>query len=117
MDEMRASDNEREAAAEQLREHATAGRLGVEELEERLQVALTATTRGALDAVLADLPARTQRPRRTFPVPGNVAVAAAAGTGLVGVAVAGEPWVLWFLFAWPCFFKGRHNPYRRLGAR
>jgi Domain of unknown function (DUF1707) len=117
MDDIRASDSERDAVAEQLREHAAAGRLGMEELEQRLDEALGATTRGDLDAVLADLPARTPRPRRTFPVPGNVALAGAAGAGLVGVAVAGEPWVLWFLFAWPCFFKGRHHPYRRLGAR
>ena len=118
MDEIRASDSEREAAASQLRDHAAAGRLGVEELEQRLQAALGARTRGELATVLSDLPAPEQRTkRRALPVPGNVAVAGAAGAGLVGVAVAGEPWVLGFLFAWPCLFKGRHNPYRRLGAR
>jgi hypothetical protein len=118
MDEIRASDSEREAAATQLRDHAAAGRLGVEELEQRLQAALGARTRGDLATVLSDLPEpATRAPRRAFRVPGNVAVAGAAGAGLVGVAVAGEPWVLWFLFAWPCFFKGRYNPYRRLGAR
>ena len=110
---MRVSDSEREAAATQLRDHAAAGRLGVEELEQRLQAALEARTRGDLATVLSDLPAPEARAkRRTFPVPGNVAVAGAAGAGLVGVALAGEPWVLWFLFAWPCFFRGRYNSYR-----
>src|SRR5919206_178586 len=44
--EMRVSDREREAVAEQLREHAAEGRLDPDELEERLTAAYAARTRG-----------------------------------------------------------------------
>ena len=54
--EMRVSDAEREAAAAELREHFASGRLDQEELDERLSAALTARTRGDLDALFADLP-------------------------------------------------------------
>ena len=51
-----ASDAEREAAAERLRNAAGEGRLAPEELEQRLGVAFGARTRGELDSVVADLP-------------------------------------------------------------
>ena len=54
--EMRVSDAEREAAAAELREHFASGRLDQEELDERLSAALTARTRGDLNALFADLP-------------------------------------------------------------
>jgi Domain of unknown function (DUF1707) len=53
---LRASDTERESAANRLRDHAAAGRLDVAELEQRLGAAYSATTRGELAALLADLP-------------------------------------------------------------
>ena len=53
---MRASDAERERAAEALREHYTAGRLTREELDERLEAAYRATTVEELDELRADLP-------------------------------------------------------------
>lgn len=51
----RASDAEREAAAERIRTAAFDGRLGLDELDERLGSALTARTRGELAAVTSDL--------------------------------------------------------------
>lgn len=54
--DLRASDAERERVAVALREHAAAGRLEVEELEERLSLAYAAHTRGELAALRADLP-------------------------------------------------------------
>ena len=54
--ELRASDAERERAAETLRGHAAAGRLDADELDERVGAALTARTRGELAALTADLP-------------------------------------------------------------
>ena len=54
--EMRASDEDRERVVEMLRDHAAAGRLSTEELEQRTAAALSATTHGALDALLTDLP-------------------------------------------------------------
>jgi hypothetical protein len=55
--EIRVSDAEREAAASELREHFASGRLDQEELDERLSRALTAKTRGDLNALFTDLPA------------------------------------------------------------
>jgi hypothetical protein len=54
--ELRASYEDREAVAERLREAAGEGRLDIEELEERLERALTAKTYGDLDPLTADLP-------------------------------------------------------------
>jgi hypothetical protein len=54
---MRASDAERERTALTLRDAATEGRLTLEELAARLERALTATTRGELERLTADLPA------------------------------------------------------------
>ncbi len=54
---MRASHEDRDRAVELLRVAAGDGRLTAEELDERLEVALTARTYGELAAVVADLPA------------------------------------------------------------
>ena len=54
--ELRASDADRDRAVGQLREHSLAGRLTVEELDERSAAAFAAKTVGELDALLADLP-------------------------------------------------------------
>lgn len=53
----RASDADRDRAASALREHLAAGRLTIEEFDERLDRALAAKTLGDLDQVMADLPA------------------------------------------------------------
>ncbi|HXA54637.1 MAG TPA: DUF1707 domain-containing protein [Solirubrobacteraceae bacterium] len=53
---MRVADDEREQLIDELREHAGAGRLTSEELEDRIDVAYRATTRADLEAVRADLP-------------------------------------------------------------
>jgi len=53
---LRASDAERERTATLLRDHAAAGRLTPEELDERLDVAYAARTVGELDALTHDLP-------------------------------------------------------------
>jgi Domain of unknown function (DUF1707) len=60
--EMRVSDREREAVAEQLREHAAEGRLDPDELEERLTAAYAARTRGDLAGLTRDLPERPPAP-------------------------------------------------------
>jgi len=67
--ELRVSDEDREQAATEIREHYAAGRLDAEELGERLDRAYTARTAADLAAVRADLPAlppaRPARPART----------------------------------------------------
>ena len=54
--ELRASDADRERAVALLRGHAEAGRLDVDELDERCARAFAAKTFGELDEVTADLP-------------------------------------------------------------
>ena len=62
---MRASDDDRDRVVEMLRDHAAAGRLTTDELEERTDVALAARTDDQLAVVLADLPAVPDRRKRT----------------------------------------------------
>lgn len=54
---IRASDAEREAVMERLRDGATEGRLSFEELADRIEAAATAVTRDDLAPLTADLPA------------------------------------------------------------
>ncbi|MFI8204921.1 DUF1707 domain-containing protein [Streptomyces sp. NPDC085937] len=53
---LRASHDDREAVVEQLRDAAAEGRIDLDELDERLERALTAKTYAELDALTADLP-------------------------------------------------------------
>jgi hypothetical protein len=62
--DLRASDADRDRAVDALRDHAAAGRLSTDELEDRADRALVARTVGELDTVLADLPVQRDR-RRT----------------------------------------------------
>jgi uncharacterized membrane protein YccC len=54
--EIRASDQEREQVASEIREHFAHGRLDTDELDERLARAYAARTRAELDALRHDLP-------------------------------------------------------------
>lgn len=54
--EMRVGDAEREAAASELREHYASGRLTLDGLNERIDRAFAAKTRGDLNALMTDLP-------------------------------------------------------------
>jgi hypothetical protein len=74
MTAFRASDEERERVAESLRADLLAGRLTVDEYEERLGRAYRATTRTELDQLAVDLPrerVRPPAPRRRRPLVGN----------------------------------------------
>ena len=53
---LRVADTDREQLVDELREHAVAGRLSSDELEERIGGAYGASTRADLDALRADLP-------------------------------------------------------------
>lgn len=57
--DLRVSDAERDAVAEELARHLQDGRLDATEFDERAGHAVTARTRGDLDRLLADLPPRT----------------------------------------------------------
>ena len=54
---IRAADADRDRIAAALREHMAAGRLTIEEFDERLDRAYAAKTLGELDQLMADLPA------------------------------------------------------------
>ncbi len=53
---IRASDADRDRIAAALREHLAAGRLTIEEFDDRLDKAFAAKTLGELDGLMADLP-------------------------------------------------------------
>lgn len=59
--DIRVGDQEREHAQSRLREGYRQGALTLEEFEDRLEAALSATTRGQLEPLTADLPAPTRQ--------------------------------------------------------
>lgn len=67
--DLRASDAERERVVEFLREHALAGRLNHDELEERIGLAYAAVVRGDLERLIGDLPRRDQAVAKRPPQP------------------------------------------------
>jgi hypothetical protein len=71
-DSLRVSDAERDATLRELGDNAAAGRLTLDELEERSSRALAARTRGDLAALTTDLP------REAAPAPAQVPAPAAA---------------------------------------
>jgi len=71
--DLRASDADRERAVRQLRDHTLAGRLTVDELDERSARAFAARTERELAALLDDLPAApAARPARVPVDPGGL---------------------------------------------
>jgi hypothetical protein len=97
-DDLLASDAERERVAEALRTHAAAGRLDPDELEQRLEQAFAARTRGDLKPLMADLPATTtqpRRPRRTFPSVAPVVPLAILLVAIWALTGAGYFWPVW----------------------
>jgi len=109
--ELRASDDDRERVAREIREHYAAGRLDEDELNERLEAAYAARTAGALDALRADLPAlpatvdeeraaiarrRAELQRRLLQQSGGAVIPFAVCTAIWVVAGAsGFFWPLW----------------------
>jgi Domain of unknown function (DUF1707) len=74
---VRVGDAERDAVAAQLRDHYADGRLTLDELNERLDLAFAAKTKTDLDAVMRDLP-HVARPTAgaAYGVPGQVGLPA-----------------------------------------
>ena len=95
-----ASDAERERVADALREHAGAGRLDADELEQRLGLAFEARTRGDLAPLVADLPtAQPRRPRERRSVPPVLAIAVLL-LAIWALTGAGYFWPAWILGGW-----------------
>jgi hypothetical protein len=64
---LRASDADREEVVASLREHAAAGRLDVDELEQRVSAAYAARSHGELAVLQRDLPRARPASRRPAP--------------------------------------------------
>jgi len=67
--QMRVSDNEREATAERLRVAAGEGRLGLDELEDRISAVYQAKTYAELEPITRDLPVTTGAGSSATPAP------------------------------------------------
>jgi hypothetical protein len=69
---MRIGDAERDTATAELGDHYAAGRLTLDELHERITLALSARTHGQLTRVMRDLPSLRREPRPLAgPAPGE----------------------------------------------
>lgn len=107
---VRASDAERERAAEALRRHHADGRLTTDELGERTERAYAAKTLGDLDQQFNDLPRlrapederRLQRRRGSRPILVPILVAILA---LAVVSSAHFLWLIWPLIFFFLFFR------------
>jgi uncharacterized protein DUF1707 len=127
---LRASDADREAVAERLRQATVEGRLVAEEFEERLEAVFRSRTYGELDALVVDLPPRRIERRRqperrpafahwivpaimlALLVPIAVALVIAAAVFLLTGMVAG--WAIWLVVGWWVFgHRYRAYPPRR----
>src|SRR5438034_8185927 len=89
-DELRASHEDRDRVAELLRTAAGDGRLTAEELDERLEKALTARTYGELMALSRDLPAAPGFPASGRPRSRRASSASTAGAAVRNVTAAGS---------------------------
>lgn len=96
--ELRVGDRERAAAAERLSAHHAAGRLSVDELEQRLERANAAVYAHELDELEADLPRRTPVRRDATPPFAPLAFVLIA-LGVAGSIAVGHPLVPLFLVA------------------
>jgi len=105
--DLRIGDAERDATMAQLREHFVAGRLTLEELTERIDLALAAKTQGQIDGLMADLP---HPPRAARGEPPRPAADQDAGRFVVFALLlfALATWIL--IMAW----MSRHAYYQQL---
>lgn len=108
--DLRVSDAERDAVADELARHLQDGRLDAAEFDERVGRAVTARTQGDLDGLLTDLPPRPAeqppaRRRGGWPLPLApvmlfvIFIAVAGAAGHDGHAPDGRPgpWAFWWL--------------------
>jgi hypothetical protein len=119
---LRASDLDRELVADRLRDATAEGRIGAEELEERLGAALSARTYRQLNALVSDLPV-LEGEGTGMPVwataslgfagaVGMVTAAATAAALFAGIAGASVAWA----FVGRVFFGRRRRPAPRAHA-
>jgi hypothetical protein len=113
---LRASDADRDAVAERLRQAAVEGRLEPDELEERLHTALRARTYAELDRLVGDLPRRAVPRTRPAAPAGGLVLAIAVRIAVLLVVVAAlmvafavtAAWWLLGLIVW-LTLRSRHS--------
>ncbi|HUA45931.1 MAG TPA: DUF1707 domain-containing protein [Solirubrobacteraceae bacterium] len=126
---LRASDEQRERAAQDIREHFAAGRLSEEELSDRVQAAYSARTEQDLQKLLADLPKLPASPaqqkaelvQRRRQLQRRMVQEAGGGLGLFALCTAiwatsgasGQFWPIWVLVV--CLFPLLRNGWRLYG--
>jgi hypothetical protein len=100
--ELRASDADRERTVAALRDHGGAGRLDVDELDERTEAALRARTLAELDALVADLPRPASGRDRSGFRPHLRVYLMVIGLLVVVWATCGVgyPWPVWPALGW-----------------
>jgi Domain of unknown function (DUF1707) len=88
--DLRVGDREREETADALREHAAAGRLDPDELEQRLEAAYSARTGAELARLTEDLPAHETLPaprERSLPADARRLILGALAADVLAVAI------------------------------
>lgn len=124
---VRAADAEREALAQDLREHMLAGRLTSAEFEERVGRAYEATTRGQLERLKEDLPLSpatlsAELVKRRTRLRRRLVQEASGGITASGVCVAiwfasgasGQFWPVWVMI--PTLLPAARNLLRLFGG-
>lgn len=95
--ELRCSDADREKIVTELREHYAAGRLTLEEFDERSDAAYQAKTFGALAKLTTDLPAALPEPAKPAASPARRPNAALRGAWTSWLTVSLVCTVIWLL--------------------
>lgn len=117
---MRASDADRAATADRLRQHYTEGRLDAQEYDERIDRCYAAKTVDELDDLFVDLPRpapRSPEPeaerhqRGHYPPPWRVAAIVAVVAALIAACALTGAHLFWL--AWPLFFIFFFGPFGR----
>jgi hypothetical protein len=126
---LRASDEQRERAAQDIREHFAAGRLSEDELSDRVQAAYSARTERDLQRLLADLPKLPASPaqqkaelvQRRRQLQRRMVQEAGGGLGLFALCTviwatsgaSGQFWPIWVLVV--CLIPLLRNGWRLYG--
>jgi Domain of unknown function (DUF1707) len=116
---LRASDDERNAVADVLSRHYAEGRLDEAEFKNRLDAAMSATTRGDLNALFHDLPRLPSEPppppprhRRILPWVFLFAfLAILAGAAIPFYPLYHVPWLLVFIVAFVLWRRTTRRPW------
>lgn len=106
--QMRCSDGDREKVVAELREHYAAGRLTLEEFDERSDTAYKAKTFGELAALTTDLPATLPEPATPAARPAKRVNAALRGAWTSWLSVSLVCTVIWLLSV---LSSGHLNPF------